>query len=303
MSISPSPSISAANTDHEGAVPAITALVQVGFALPSFSYQAMVLSLKLADTMSISPSPSISAANTDRALRALVSILAAAQVGFALPSFSYQAMVLSNIEADKMSISPSPSISAANTDHAPSAFVSITALVQVGFALPSFSYQAMVSSCAEADTISISPSPSISAAKTEVAETADVVISSAVQVGFALPSFSYQAMVLSFEEADKMSISPSPSISAANTDNGKSALVAISAAVKVTLPEDPPPMTTFERSPPEIEMVGVVVRASEKVAVMVTVFDAAIRLSESEFVNVTDGAVESSLIVILSDPA
>jgi|TARA_B110000438_G_scaffold16936_1_gene15838 hypothetical protein len=62
-------------------------------------------------------------------------------------------------------------------------------------------------------------------------------------------------------------------------------------------------MTTFERSPPEIEMVGVVVRASEKVAVMVTVSDAAIRLSESEFASVTDGAVESSLIVILSDPA
>ena len=50
-------------------------------------------------------------------------------------------------------------------------------------------------------------------------------------------------------------------------------------------------------------MVGVVVRASEKVAVMVTVSEAAIRLSESEFASVTDGAVESSLIVILSDPA
>jgi hypothetical protein len=62
-------------------------------------------------------------------------------------------------------------------------------------------------------------------------------------------------------------------------------------------------MTTFERSPPEILMVGVVVRASEKVAVMVTVFDAAIRLSESEFVSVTVGAVESRLKVKLSVPA
>ena len=45
-------------------------------------------------------------------------------------------------------------------------------------------------------------------------------------------------------------------------------------------------------------MVGVVVRASEKIAVIVTVSDAANRLSESEFVSVTVGAVESSLIVI-----
>ena len=62
-------------------------------------------------------------------------------------------------------------------------------------------------------------------------------------------------------------------------------------------------MATLERSPPEIEMVGVVVRASEKIAVMVTVSDAAIRLLESEFVSVTVGAVESNLIVVLSDPA
>ena len=89
-------------------------------------------------------------------------------------------------------------------------------------------------------------------------------------------------------------------MSAAKTDLAPSALVAISAAVKEAVPAD---IATLERSPPEIEMVGVVVRASEKIAVMVTVSDTANKLSESEFVSVTVGAVESSLIVILSDPA
>jgi hypothetical protein len=65
----------------------------------------------------------------------------------------------------------------------------------------------------------------------------------------------------------------------------------------------PPNIATLERSPPEIEMVGVVVRASEKIAVIVTVSDAANKLSESESVSVTVGAVESNLIVVLSDPA
>ena len=48
---------------------------------------------------------------------------------------------------------------------------------------------------------------------------------------------------------------------------------------------------------------GVVVRASEKFAVMVTVSEAANRLSESEFVSVTVGGVASTVIVILSVPA
>jgi hypothetical protein len=110
-------------------------------------------------------------------------------------------------------------------------------------------------------------------------------------------------MVLSLAEAETISISPSPSISAAKTEVAPSALVAISAAVKETLPADPPDIATLERRPPEIEMVGVVVRASEKIAVMVTVSDAAIRLSESEFVSVTVGGVASTVIVILSVPA
>ena len=91
----------------------------------------------------------------------------------------------------------------------------------------------MVLSLAEDDTISISPSPSISAAKTEFAPAALVAISAAVQVGFASPLFSYQAMVLSALEADRISISPSPSISAAKTPYARAASVAISVAVEV----------------------------------------------------------------------
>ena len=193
----------------------------------------MVLSPDEADTISISPSPSISAAKTDLARSALVAITALVQEGSAAPLFSYQAMVLSRVEADTISISPSPSISAAKTDLAPSALVAISAAVQEGSAAPLFSYQAIVSSSTEADTISISPSPSISAAKTENAPFALVAISEAVKEGSAAPLFSYQAMVLSFKEADIISISPSPSISAAKTDLAKSAFVAISEAVQV----------------------------------------------------------------------
>ena len=76
----------------------------------------------------------------------------------------------------------------------------------------------MVLSSSEAERISMSPSPSISAAKTVTAPLADVAISAAVQVGFTLPSFSYQAMVLSLVEAERISMSPSPSISAAKTE-------------------------------------------------------------------------------------
>ena len=124
----------------------------------------MVLSPESADTISISPSPSISAAKTECGAFALVTILAAVQVGFASPLFSYQAMVLSLKSADTISISPSPSISATWTSLAPAALVDISAATHVGFASPLFSYQAMVLSLKSADTISISPSPSISAA-------------------------------------------------------------------------------------------------------------------------------------------
>ena len=67
-------------------------------------------------------------------------------------------MVSSLAEADNMSRSPSPSKSAIVTALAPSAVVAISTAVQVGSFAPSFSYQAMVSSLKEAETISRSPS-------------------------------------------------------------------------------------------------------------------------------------------------
>ena len=100
-------------------------------------------------------------------------------------------MVLSLIEADIMSKSPSPSISATKTSLGKSAFVAISVAVQVGSAAPLFSYHAMVSSSLEDDMISKSPSPSISAAKTSFAPAALVAISVGVQEG-SCPIFSSQ---------------------------------------------------------------------------------------------------------------
>ena len=89
-------------------------------------------------------------------------------------------------------------------------------MVQLGFAAPSDSYQAIVSSLYEAETRSISPSPSISEAKTSLALSALVSISAAVQLGFTEPSFSYQAIVSSLSDAERISISPSKSTSDKN---------------------------------------------------------------------------------------
>src|SRR5262245_30841953 len=80
-----------------------------------------------------------------------------------------------------------------------------------------FSYQAILSSSTEAERASMSPSPSTSAAKTERALRADVVITCC---GPKLPApsrFSYQAILLSCADADRVSRSPSPSMSAAYT--------------------------------------------------------------------------------------
>ena len=54
---------------------------------------------------------------------------------------------------------------------------------------------------------------------------------------------------------------------------------------------------------PDIEIVGVEVIASLNNAVIVTVSDAANKLSSSVSERVTVGAVLSNVIVILSDPA
>ena len=83
----------------------------------------MVLSFLDAETISMSPSLSISAANTERAPDADVAILAAVHEGSAAPSFSYQAMVLSFLDAETISLSPSLSKSATYIKIAPSALV------------------------------------------------------------------------------------------------------------------------------------------------------------------------------------
>ena len=71
-------------------------------------------------------------------------------------------------------MSPSPSMSAAKTDRAPSA---VALMIWVAkFWLPSFSYHAIVSSLLEAESASISPSPSTSAAKTDLAVLAAALI-------------------------------------------------------------------------------------------------------------------------------
>ena len=64
-------------------------------------------------------------------------------------------------------MSPSPSTSAANTDRA--ALAAVEMICSVKFCLPSFSYQAIVSSWADAESTSMSPSPSTSAANTDSA--------------------------------------------------------------------------------------------------------------------------------------
>ncbi len=96
-------------------------------------------------------------------------------------------------DAERTSVSPSPSTSAANTLKGPSAAVLM--VWGVKFWLPSFSYQAILSSNAEAERTSVSPSPSTSAANTLRAPSAAVLMVWAVK--FWLPSFSYQAILSS----------------------------------------------------------------------------------------------------------
>ena len=174
----------------------------------------------------------------DIAPSALVAISAAVQEGFAAPSFSYQAIASSSAEADTISISPSPSISATTTDLAPSALVAISAAVQEGFAAPLFSYQAIASSIPDADTISISPSLSISAIKTPEAPSVDVETVLATNDDVASPEVSFVKTITSssFNAVAIISLSPSLSISPAYTERVPETPVPITNAVKVWLP-------------------------------------------------------------------
>ena len=112
--------------------------------------------------------------------------------------------------ADKTSISPSLSISIANTEIAPLACVVISCRVKPW--LPSFSYQATVRAERLAESTSTSPSLSISIANSELTLRSTVEILRSVKPW--LPSFSSQATVLLPNGLAKMrSISPSLSAS------------------------------------------------------------------------------------------
>ena len=112
-------------------------------------------------------------------------------------------------------MSPSSSTSAVQTDSAPPAVVVMTRQVQMGGEVPLFSYQAIVSSLAEAERTSMSPSLSTSAAWIDAAKSAVVVMMWLVKMGGEAPLFSYQAILSSLAEAERTSRSPSPSTSVA----------------------------------------------------------------------------------------
>jgi hypothetical protein len=101
---------------------------------------------------------------------------------------------------------------------APSAEVVIVCVVQVGGDPPLFLYQAILSSAKLADKTSKSPSPSRSAANTEYACIAELVMTLRVQEIGDPPPFLYQAITLSLELADSTSTRPSLSTSAADTN-------------------------------------------------------------------------------------
>ena len=137
------------------------AAANVGLMLHHFHTRNCIISFD-AETISKSPSPSISATKHESEHQsAFVAILAAVNVGSAAPSFSYQAIV-SSIEKQKLYLNHHLHPYHIHI-HTPSAFVAICCSSKVGSAAPSFSYQAIVSSSEEAETISKSPSPSISA--------------------------------------------------------------------------------------------------------------------------------------------
>ena len=64
----------------------------------------------------------------------------------------------------------------------------------------------------------MSPSPSTSVAKTETAWSASNAITREVKVGGEPPSFSYHVILASNADAERTSVSPSPSTSVAKTD-------------------------------------------------------------------------------------
>ena len=104
------------------------------------------------------------------------------KVGGEPPSFSYHTMLVSKKnDADRTSVSPSPSKSVAKTERVPSAAVETTRSVKLGGEPPSLSYHAILLPPSEAESTSVSPSPSTSVAKTDQAPKAVVEITRSVK--------------------------------------------------------------------------------------------------------------------------
>ena len=236
-SVSPSPSTSVANTDCAVFFEMeITRSVKPGGEPPSFSYHAILSSRVDAERTSMSPSPSTSLAKTVSTPDAITEITRSVKLGGEPPSFSCNVILLARLAAEITSVSPSPSMSVAKTETAWSIVVEMTRSVKLGGEPPSLSYHAILSSFSDAERTSIFPSPSTSAAKTEYAASAVVTTIRSVKVGGKPPSFSYHAILSSSPDAERTSVSPSPSKSVAKTEKAPIALVEITRSVNCTVP-------------------------------------------------------------------
>ncbi len=188
-STSPSPSMSVAYTEFAPLnEPSIRYSVQLAlFGVPSFSHQDISSPIHAAPTISTSPSPSMSVAYIDSAPSKSPSTRYSVQSALlGVPSFSHQDISSPEYAAPNISTSPSPSISVAYTDHAPSKSPSTRYSVQSALlGVPSFSHQDISSPSFAAPTISTSPSPSMSVAYTERASNEPSTAYSVVIIGWA----------------------------------------------------------------------------------------------------------------------
>ena len=191
----------------------------------------------------MSPSPSMSAEWALVAPRAFVEIPCSAKVP--APSvFSYQAILLSFHDAERTSMSPSPSMSAEETLCAPLALVEISCsttsegvlcratskLVAPFTSAAAVKLRSPVRASTAGETLNmlasagvmtkLSPNPtlaSMSVAQLEIVSippsSTEVTAPPDVKLG-PKPRFSYQAILLSDHDAERTSMSPSPSMSA-----------------------------------------------------------------------------------------
>ena len=99
-----------------------------------------------------------------------------------------------------------------------------------------FSYQANLSSLAEPEITSRSPSLSTSATNSPQAPSAELLSIISVKVGLEAPSFLYKETLSLAEEVDMISMFPSASISAAYTARAPFAVVLTTCSVKFSDP-------------------------------------------------------------------